>query len=389
MTRPAALALPPLALSPLGVPLALPAVLPLGFPPGLPALLPLALLLGLLAAPLRAQPAWSAAMLGLAQPTPALAIAFTRHYPGAVPHAAFAFVQDGAGRAAWGFSSGATDMPAAVAGALADCAAEASAQGIAGACRVAMRDTTPGADGPVAALHPTRVGTLLAAPLLRHHGPAVAQGVVIWGHGSAGPRGTDLRATATPGLVSVLHAAGWDVLRFDRAPTEDALETVLPRLQAAMAAARAAGYARVVLGGHSRGGWLALLAAARHPAEVAAVIALSPAAWGRVAAGNGRATEAMAAYQDALARLAPSAVRLAVAMFDDDPYDPGPAERAAFLAALDAGRAAPTLALWPRDISGHGGGEDWRFTRAMAPCLRDWLARPAAEAPRGLRRDAC
>jgi hypothetical protein len=40
-------------------------------------------------------------------------------------------------------------------------------------------------------------------------------------------------------------------------------------------------------------------------------------------------------------------------------------------------------------VEGHGGGEDWRFTRAMAPCLRAWLDRPAAEAPRGLRRDGC
>ncbi len=336
-----------------------------------------------------AQPIWDAATLGLAQPAPALATAFAWHYPGAVPHAAFAFLQDAAGHAAWGFSSGATDVPTAVAAALADCAAEALAQGIAGTCQVAARDSTPGQAGPVALLRATEVGPLRAAPLLRFQGPAAARGVVIWGHGSAGPRGTDLRATATPGLVSVLNAAGWDVLRFDRAPGEDALAAVLPRLLAAVAAARAAGYAQVVLGGHSRGGWIALLAAAEQPAEVTAVIALAPASWGRVATGNGRAPEAMAAYDAALARLAPSAVRLAVAVFDDDPYDPGPGTRAAMLAQLDAGRAAPALALWPRDVTGHGGGEDWRFTRAMAPCLPAWLDQPAAAAPRGLRRTPC
>jgi pimeloyl-ACP methyl ester carboxylesterase len=341
------------------------------------------------ALPVRGQPAWSAALLGIARPAPALATAFAWHYPGAVPHAAFAFVQDAAGHAAWGFSSGAADLATATAAALADCTTEAATQGIAGTCRVAARDATLGDAGPVAPLHPPLVGALRAAPLLRFLGPAAARGVVIWGHGSAGPRGTDLRATATPGLVSVLNRDGWDVLRFDRAPGEDALDAVVPRLLAAVAAARAAGYARVVLGGHSRGGWISLLAAAAQPASVNAVIALSPASWGRVAAGNGRAQEAMAAYDAALAKLAPSAVRLAVALFDGDPYDPGPAERAAMLAALDADRAAPALALWPRDVGGHGGGEDWRFTRAMAPCLRDWLDQREATAPRGLRRDAC
>lgn len=336
-----------------------------------------------------AGPGWSPAMLGLARPAPALATAFAWHYPGAVPHAAFAFLQDAAGRAAWGFASGAPDLAAAEAGALADCAAEAARQGIGGACQVAARDAWPAAAAPVAA----RIGELAAAPLLRFRGPGVARGVVIWGHGSGGPRGTDLRATATPGLVSRLNEAGWDVLRFDRAPGEDGLAVALPRLRAAVRAARAAGYGQVVLGGHSRGGWLALLAAAEEPAEVAAVIALSPASWGRVAAadgaGNGRAEEAMAGYAGALHRLAGTAVRLAVAVFDADPYDPGPAARATMLAGLDAGRAAPALALWPHDVSGHGGGEDWRFTLEMAPCLRDWLALPAATAPRGLRRDAC
>ncbi len=350
--------------------------------------LALGLLLLLSTQPARAQPAWAPSMLGLAQPAPALATAFARHYPGAVPHAAFAFLQDAAGHAAWGFSSGAADVPTAVAAALTDCAAEAAAQGIAGQCQVPARDATLGADGPVAPLHPAEVGTLRAAPLLPFRGAAAARGVLIWGHGSAGPRGTDLRATATPGLVSVLNKAGWDVLRFDRAPGEDALEAVVPRLRAAVAAAHAAGYAQVALGGHSRGGWIALLTAAAQPGAVAAVIALSPASWGRVA-GNGRAAEAMAAYDAALARLAPTPVRLAVAVFDGDPYDPGPGERAAMLAALDAGRAAPALALWPRDIGGHGGGEDWRFTRAMAPCLLQELDRPAETAPRGLRRDAC
>lgn len=293
------------------------------------------------------------------------------HYPGAVPHAAFAFVQDGAGGAAWGLASGAPDATAARADALADCAADAAAKAVAGECRLAPP--------PPAALT-GEVGPFRVAPFLRRWGPEQAQGVVVWGHGSAGPRGDDLTATVTPGVVTVLNQAGWDVLRYDRKPAEDRDPAALERLVAGVEALRGSGYRRVVLGGVSRGGWRAMQAAAERPGAVYAVVALAPAAWGPVAR-NGRAELAMTRFAEMLERLRGAPVRLAVAVFEADPYDPGPAARAAAVAALPG-----ALALWPEGFGGHGGGEDWRFTQRMAGCLRAWLE---SGAPRGLLREGC
>jgi pimeloyl-ACP methyl ester carboxylesterase len=188
--------------------------------------------------------------------------------------------------------------------------------------------------------------------------------------------------------VTLLNEAGWDVLRFDRAPAEDRLAQALPRLVEGLASVRAEGYRHIVLGGHSRGGWQSLLAAAERPEAVTAVIALAPAFWGPVTR-NGRAEEAMAAFRAALERLRATPLRLAVAVFDEDPYDPDPARRAALVAALEEERTSPVLALWPRLVTGHGGGEDWRFTRAMGGCLLAWLQEPPGQAPHGLRREGC
>jgi pimeloyl-ACP methyl ester carboxylesterase len=284
-------------------------------------------------------------------------------------------------------ASGAAEPAAAAAEAMADCTAAAAARGIAAPCRLVARDATLG-EGPVAPVAAAqRLGPFRLAPLLRRWG-AAAKGVVIWSHGSSGPRGTDLSGVPMPGLVTVLNEAGWDVLRFDRKPGEDRLAQVLPRLLEGLEAVRAAGYRRIVLGGHSRGGWHSLLAAAERPEAVAAVIALAPAAWGPVHR-NGRAEEAMASFEAALERLRATPVRLAVAVFTGDPYDPDPPRRAALVAALGQDRASPALALLPSMSSGHGGGEDWAFTRAMSGCLLAWLQQPPALAPRGLRREGC
>jgi hypothetical protein len=297
-----------------------------------------------------------------------LATSLALHAPGAVPHAAFAYLRDVSGAAAWGLASGAADADAARAAALADCAEDALAKGVAGECRLGP------APPPARA---GRLGPFGEAPFLRRWGPARARGVVVWGHGSSGPRGPDLRATATPGVVTLLNQAGWDVLRYDRHPAEDRDPAALERLLAGVEALRGSGYRRVVLGGVSRGGWRAMQVAAERPDAVYAVVALAPAAWGQVAT-NGRGEVALASFRAVVARLGASGVRLAVAVYDADPYDPSPAERAAAVAALPG-----ALALWPEGYGGHGGGEDWRFTHGMGGHLRGWLH---DEAPSGLHR---
>jgi pimeloyl-ACP methyl ester carboxylesterase len=219
------------------------------------------------------------------------------------------------------------------------------------------------------------------------HGPQAAAGVVVWAHGYSGPA-RDNRAAPLPGLMAVLNDAGWDVLRHDRDPAADELHLALPDLLRGLPALRAMGYRRVVLGGQSRGGWAALLAAAQRPELVDGVIATAPAAHGEAARPH---PDALADFSRTLAGLPGDRVRVLVALFEEDSFDPSPAARAAALEAAATGRAVPTLAIWPRAevARGHGGAQDWRFTRLFAGCMLTWLDAPPAGAPRGLRREAC
>ncbi len=349
---------------------------------------------------------FSTAVLGTPGPSLSLAATYSLLYRGLVPHAAFAVARDAAGRSAWGYAGGAATPEAAEASALQRC--RGSLGGLQAECRIILRDLEQAggdqaggdqANGTKAALAQGSLGPFRWSPLHLRRGPGVARGVVIWAHGYAGAD-RDLRNLAAPGFISILNDAGWDVLRFDRAPGDDALFTSLPRLTDGLAAVRAAGYRQTVLGGQSRGGWQAIMAASARPELVDAVIATAPAAHGEAS----RANNLLAGLDDFRRLLAglPPGPRLAVALFDGDDFDPDPAKRAAMLESLARDRRAPTLALWPQapgqgaggqpqpqSLRGHGAAYDLRFTLLYGACLLTLVQGPEAAAPRGVRRAAC
>jgi pimeloyl-ACP methyl ester carboxylesterase len=352
-----------------------------------------ALLAGLLALlPLRAgaedfaayRARFSPAALGMPV-SPGLATAFGLHYRGAMPHAAFAFATDG-NAFLWRFIGGQPGAERAAEVALGLCTRDAAARSPAPACRLAAQDA-----GPPGAPRLPEVGTAPApfrpAPLMFRHGPQAAAGVVVWAHGYGGP-GQDYRTVPLPGLLAVLNDAGWDVLRHDRDPAADELHLALPALLRGLPALREAGYRRVMLGGQSRGGWQAMLAAAQRPELVDAVLATAPAAHGEASRPH---PDALPDFSRAIAALPPDRVRLLVALFEEDPFDPSPTAREAAVQAAAAARMAPTLAIRPRAevARGHNGAQDWRFTRLFAGCLLTWLDAPPAGTPRGVRREAC
>ena len=95
--------------------------------------------------------------------------------------------------------------------------------------------------------------------------------------------------------------------------------TLAALLLAPLAALHAAGYRRVILAGFSRGAFIGMVALA-HPELIEAAILLSPAAHGT------RAERRAQAIADYTARLAAARgpMRLALAQFNDDPFDPDP-----------------------------------------------------------------
>lgn len=330
--------------------------------------------------------AFSAARLGSPAPSAALATDFLFSFRGGLPHAAFAVAREAeTGRSAWGWVSAAASSDAAEAAALERCRRALGT--LKAECRVIARDGAIEGAPPIAPQQGS-LGPFRWSPLHLRRGPAAARGALIWGHGYGGPQ-RDNRNRPTPGLVSLLNDAGWDVLRFDRDPAEDALFTSLPRLVDGLGAVREAGYRAIVLGGQSRGAWQALMAASERPEGVQAVIAAAPGAHGEAERPN-NLPAALEDFRRLIAGLGAEAPRLLVALFEGDAFDPDPAARAAAIEALARDRAAPTLVLWPaQDIGGHAGIADWRFTRLFGGCVLTLVQAPEAAAPRGLRRAPC
>jgi pimeloyl-ACP methyl ester carboxylesterase len=328
---------------------------------------------------------FSITALGAPNPSLALAGTFGLLYRGMMPHAAFALARDPAGRSAWGFVGGAPDAATAEASALARCRRALGT--LQAECRILAQDAgRPG--GPAVPLAEDGIGPFRWAPMLLRRGAEAARGVLVWSHGYGGPE-RDNRNAPTPAFVSLLNDNGWDVLRFDRHPGEDSLYASLPRLVGGLPALRAAGYRRIILGGQSRGGWQAIMAASERPELVEAVIATAPAAHGESSRANNHGAAADD-FRRLLAGLPADGPRLAVAFFEGDEYDPDPERRAALLEAKARERTSPTLALWPEPpIRGHAGAHDLRFTLLHGGCLLSLVQAPEAAAPRGLRRNAC
>lgn len=339
---------------------------------------------------------FSARSIPIPLPSTGLALGFTQHYRGAIPHAAFAFAQGPDGRAAWALTSGHDSPEEAEQQAIANCTRQLNrmrGQALAGTCRTLAVDGDlrgpsgdPGRGAPSITPQRGGIGPFTRSPFHLHRGPRLAEGAVIWAHGYGGAE-EDQRGFALPGLISPLNETGFDIFRFDRHPGDDSIFVTLPRLVRALPALREAGYRRIILGGQSRGAWQSILAASERPDLVDVVLAAAPAAHGENQQYRALAIED---FRRVLSGLDERRTRLLVMLFDRDEFDPGPEERGGIVAALALRRSVPTLALWATGPArGHSGVSDWRFTRDYAGCVVTLVRAPAASAPRGLRRDGC
>jgi pimeloyl-ACP methyl ester carboxylesterase len=88
-------------------------------------------------------------------------------------------------------------------------------------------------------------------------GPERAKGVIIWSHGFAGLN-REQRFGAPFPVVMALNRDGWDILRFDRDPALDRWDSTTSHYHRQLPLLKQAGYKRIVLGGQSLGGSLAL-----------------------------------------------------------------------------------------------------------------------------------
>jgi dienelactone hydrolase len=200
-------------------------------------------------------------------------------------------------------------------------------------------------------------------------GPGTARGAYLWAHGRAAG-GQDSRGGQPQPHVRIFNNAGYDVLLFDRAPATDETDAAATWMRMALSELRAQGYARIVVGGQSRGAWNALQALDR-PGLADAVVAVAPAAHG----ATGSAAWAWAL--DDLRQIVRSArsplARVAIANFAGDEFDPDPDGRAQIFRSLSAPRVGALLFLdRPQGLEGHAAGADARFTQRYGACLLEF-----------------
>jgi pimeloyl-ACP methyl ester carboxylesterase len=214
---------------------------------------------------------------------------------------------------------------------------------------------------------------------VRQKGPEAADGLLVYFHGY-GPAAAD-RLPIVPFFVEIARAANWDILRINRLPFVDidtADADILSVAEARVAEARRKGYRRVVLGGHSRGGWLALSGAS--VANVDGVIGLAPASPLYRNDSPDRDAAILAA------RLSQARVpRIAAFFFEGDPAEDTSGGRALTIQrALEASGSSFLLVDRPPDLVGPRAVEYGRFTRRYRDCVVEFLraaALPAGAVP--------
>lgn len=203
---------------------------------------------------------------------------------------------------------------------------------------------------------------------LEKRGPDVADGLLIYFHG-AGVAGAD--KLPVPGIfVEMAKVATWDILRINRLPIADHAsqdDEILQFTAEQVTRARRDGYKRIFIAGHSRGGWLALSAAALE--NVDGVVGMAPGA-------STLETEALERQRDLLARRLSSAKvkRVAAFFFEGDPRENTKPSRADVIRnALRNTRSAFMIVDRPPDLYGHSAAGSGRFVRRYRDCLLEFL----------------
>lgn len=229
-----------------------------------------------------------------------------------------------------------------------------------------------GAQTPV--LHPSQQFDLV--------GPALARGVLVWLHGSYDTEGYKVPPAAQP-WVGRMAALGYDIWRLDRTPGHDPLEAGAAALLEGVTTLRARGYHRVVVAGHSRGGFIALWALA-HPKLVEAVAAISPAAHGTDPKRRATALAAFAARMKAIPRQHSHPARFAFATFRDDPLEPGANKRIGMARKAARHTGLKLLVIdRPKAPTGHMAGYTTEFDTEFGACLAAFLDGTGSRCPGG------
>ncbi len=204
-------------------------------------------------------------------------------------------------------------------------------------------------------------------------GPRAARGVIVWGHGLDGQR-RDLRGNPTQPYLRALNEAGFDIMRFERAPEWDGntrLDDIVGFLRESLAGLRQGGWKSVISAGQSRGGINSLLLL-KSPGVVDAILAVSPALAGTD--GGQVATRGEVQFYTMLSDIPHQSTRVMFTQFVADPFAGDEDKRSSRLREMLAPQVGAFLLIdRPDGISGHGGGNTTEFARRFGDCIAHFV----------------
>jgi hypothetical protein len=194
-----------------------------------------------------------------------------------------------------------------------------------------------------------------------------ARGAYVWAHGTS----TDPAGLQPPPHVRLFNNTGYDIVRFDREPNADDVDRAAQWLRAGIRTLRAAGWHRVLIGGHSRGAWNCLQML--RTADLAdAAIADSPAAHGTASGFF------LSAQTDDLRQIVEDVpktnTRLAFLQFDNDPFLGDPDARIRLITRLRPRLGGLLMIDRPPGLSGHLAARDLSFAMRFGQALLDFAA---------------
>ncbi len=258
-----------------------------------------------------------------------------------------------------GSAGGALSLEAATGQALADCAVAGGRN-----AHVFAQNLSVVGAAPNAAIPPRKPFietwnySFVADDRFLWQGPALARGLYIWAHGTS----TDPTGLQPPPHVRAFNTAGYDIVRFDREPNADDLDRAAGWLRDGIRRLRALGWPRVIVGGHSRGGWNALqMLRVANLAD--AVIAESPAAHGT--AGGFFMSSQIDDLRQIVAAVPPARTRMVFIQFADDMFCADPDERSHLIERLRPRLAGLLTVDRPPGFAGHNAARDLRFAETF------------------------
>ena len=200
----------------------------------------------------------------------------------------------------------------------------------------------------------------VASHLFPQSGPQVARGALVWLPGAYGrdqPGPPD-----PPDIVGRLARGHLDVFQFNRPRGDDPLAGGATTLAHGLAGLRQDGYRRIIVAGHSRGAWIALIAMA-HPGLADAIVAVSAAAHGT---RPDRQAQARSDWEALWNAANAPAMRVVLVQLRDDPYDPDPHWR---LTIATRARVMLTSIFLPPEPRGHIGVYDPAFDAQLGAAI--------------------